>query len=354
MISGFMSLIHMGHFYCACLVVWISHQVWSEIIAMKKREDKEKNVNMRVIEWLSYVAVNLLVLPQIFFRRILIEHSFSENKYLLKLLLVENHLFIAMVLFIVTFLVFVLSLRKGYVRYYFSRLAWIMFANIFGPALTLLQVFMIYKGLYWLLFPFMAVIINDIFAYLFGFFLGRTPLIQLSPKKTWEGFVGGIIGTFLWSIFSTLVLTKSSLMICPQPKLTLALFENLDCEPHYVFMPTEYIFQLPIIGATSFFLQPVIFHSIIIGVFASIVAPFGGFFASGVKRAFNIKDFGDLIPGHGGVTDRFDCQIIMSGFLFIYANQIMFRSQYTIEKALDYVSLMDLEEKGELLAFLHN
>ena len=44
-------------------------------------------------------------------------------------------------------------------------------------------------------------------------------------------------------------------------------------------------------------------------VFASLMAPFGGFFASGFKRAFNIKDFGSSIPGHGGMTDRMDCQV---------------------------------------------
>ena len=44
-------------------------------------------------------------------------------------------------------------------------------------------------------------------------------------------------------------------------------------------------------------------------MFASIIAPFGGFFASGFKRGFKIKDFGDSIPGHGGMTDRMDCQV---------------------------------------------
>lgn len=52
--------------------------------------------------------------------------------------------------------------------------------------------------------------------------------------------------------------------------------------------------------------------------FASLIAPFGGFFASGLKRAFNIKDFGQSIPGHGGMTDRMDCQFLMGLFASIY------------------------------------
>lgn len=50
-------------------------------------------------------------------------------------------------------------------------------------------------------------------------------------------------------------------------------------------------------------------HAIVLAMFASIIAPFGGFFASGFKRSFKIKDFGDSIPGHGGMTDRMDCQV---------------------------------------------
>lgn len=46
-----------------------------------------------------------------------------------------------------------------------------------------------------------------------------------------------------------------------------------------------------------------------LSLFASVIAPFGGFFASGFKRGFKIKDFGDSIPGHGGMTDRMDCQV---------------------------------------------
>jgi hypothetical protein len=50
-------------------------------------------------------------------------------------------------------------------------------------------------------------------------------------------------------------------------------------------------------------------HALVMSFFASLISPFGGFFASGFKRAFKLKDFGDTIPGHGGLTDRFDCQV---------------------------------------------
>ncbi len=54
---------------------------------------------------------------------------------------------------------------------------------------------------------------------------------------------------------------------------------------------------------------PAQFHALVLSAFASLIAPFGGFFASGFKRGFKIKDFGDSIPGHGGMTDRMDCQV---------------------------------------------
>jgi phosphatidate cytidylyltransferase len=56
-------------------------------------------------------------------------------------------------------------------------------------------------------------------------------------------------------------------------------------------------------------IMPIQWHALALGLFASIIAPFGGFFASGFKRAFKFKDFGDSIPGHGGFTDRMDCQV---------------------------------------------
>jgi phosphatidate cytidylyltransferase len=65
-------------------------------------------------------------------------------------------------------------------------------------------------------------------------------------------------------------------------------------------------------SAPSISWAPFQIHALVMATFASLVAPFGGFFASGFKRAFNIKDFGHSIPGHGGMTDRMDCQYVFA------------------------------------------
>ena len=78
-------------------------------------------------------------------------------------------------------------------------------------------------------------------------------------------------------------------------------------------------------------------HALVMAAFASLVAPFGGFFASGFKRAFNIKDFGDSIPGHGGLTDRFDCQFIMGLFSHVYYTSLISEPRVSVEVLLQLV-----------------
>lgn len=53
------------------------------------------------------------------------------------------------------------------------------------------------QGLYWLIFPHLCIVVNDVFSYQVGSLIGRSKLIDLSPKKTWEGFIGGAIFTLV-------------------------------------------------------------------------------------------------------------------------------------------------------------
>ena len=178
--------------------------------------------------------------------------------------------------------------------------------------------------------PIMMVIINDVMAYMFGFFMGRTPLIKLSPKKTWEGFIGGGISTVFMSLGLAYIMCQYPYFVCPIEYSTELERMTMGCEPSAVFRPQEY--SLPQTVTTwrrilhmkeTVTFYPFFIHCFFMSLFASIIGPFGGFFASGFKRAFKIKDFGDIIPGHGGIMDRFDCQFLMATFVNVYIHSFI-------------------------------
>lgn len=196
----------------------------------------------------------------------------------------------------------------------------------------------ILEGLIWFFVPASLVICNDVFAYIWGITLGRTPLIKLSPKKTVEGFVGAFWSTLIFSVVWGTYFMRFNYMICPVHDLGVSVWSNVQCVPNPVFIAKEWeiwaplrVFLSQLVRATSnaeFFVPgltchlqlgravtvipyvPYQLHLLVFAIFASLVAPFGGFFASGFKRAFDIKDFGHSIPGHGGMTDRMDCQYV--------------------------------------------
>lgn len=105
-------------------------------------------------------------------------------------------------------------------------------------------------------------------------------------------------------------------LICPAREFGVSAWTATSCQPNPVFVWREWqlwaplqVALAPILGPkTTGWYAPYQFHLVVMSCFASLVAPFGGFFASGFKRAFDIKDFGHSIPGHGGMTDRMDCQ----------------------------------------------
>ncbi|KAF1741208.1 hypothetical protein MXB_4102 [Myxobolus squamalis] len=182
---------------------------------------------------------------------------------------------------------------------------------------------------------------NDTFAYIVGITIGRTPLIKLSPKKTWEGFIGGGIITYIGSL-------------CFNPGCHTF---NITCKLPY-FMESR-VYQFPAIATlilperiSSLQYYPIYFHVLAISTFCSLLAPFGGFFASGFKRAFKIKDFGKAFPGHGGMLDRMDCQILLTIFVYVYTNTfVRFDKQ---QKIFNQILKLSPERQFELYEMLKN
>jgi len=162
--------------------------------------------------------------------------------------------------------------------------------------------------------PTCLVAVNDIFAYITGKLFGRTRLIELSPNKTLEGFIGGGICTVIAAFIVGKLFTYTTFfqhMICPQNTLDFRPYPTVSCEPPMLFV--QRMMRIPYLSVYfgKFYLSEFQIHCMILALFSSLIAPFGGFFASGLKRALKIKDFSMLIPGHGGILDRFDCQVIV-------------------------------------------
>jgi phosphatidate cytidylyltransferase len=101
---------------------------------------------------------------------------------------------------VIGFVFFVANLKKGHYRFQFSQFAWTHMTLLLVVCQSHFIINNIFEGLIWFFLPCSLVIANDIWAYIFGFFWGKTPLIKLSPKKTVEGFVGGWIMTIFFGI----------------------------------------------------------------------------------------------------------------------------------------------------------
>lgn len=112
--------------------------------------------------------------------------------------------------------------------------------------------------------------INDTMAYIVGSLIGKTPFSSISPKKTWEGTIGGAI-------------------LC-----------------------------VVVIALLAWWMHLPVIHWIMIAAIAAIAGTAGDLLESKIKRMAGVKDSGTIMPGHGGFLDRFDSLLIAIPFVWLY------------------------------------
>jgi len=151
-----------------------------------------------------------------------------------------------------------------------AALAWLYCGVLPASAVAIRQRF----GWEWVILAFVVTWANDILAYFSGRFLGRHKLMErISPKKTWEGFAGGALGS-----------TLGALVV------------------KWLFLP-----EVPALGCLA------------VGAGAAVLGPLGDLAESMLKRAAGVKDSGRIMPGHGGLLDRIDALLFVLPWIYATA-----------------------------------
>ena len=174
------------------------------------------------------------------------------------------------VLAFVALLYMELLLSKGKLPYAYVAISFA--AGILIPYLftAIVRIFATEKGIYLIFIPFVLAMVSDTGAYFAGRFFGKHKLAPVvSPNKTVEGVIGGVAATIL-----------AMVIYCLTMQLSFGFAAN-------------YLYAL------------------IYGLVGSLAAVFGDLCFSVIKRQTDIKDYGDLIPGHGGILDRFDSMMVV-------------------------------------------
>ncbi|KAF8893783.1 cytidylyltransferase family-domain-containing protein [Infundibulicybe gibba] len=386
MIGGFIGLLLLGHAYMILLVMLCQTLVYREVTALfslRSTSPGSSNIEpqngkdpwSKTLNWYFFAVTNYFLYGEsiIYY----FKHVVFADAQLLPF--ATNHRIISFTLYTIGFMGFVMSLKKGYLKQQFGLFCWVHMSLLLIVVSSHFIVNNILEGLIWFWVPASLVICNDVFAYIFGISFGRTPLIALSPKKTVEGFVGAFWSTILFSLLWGTYFMRFNYMICPVHDLGVSAWSSIQCTPNPVFVWKSWQIWAPvatllstlvrpsfanlclrklngnIVGSHSDnnFLRPVPMPFIIHVMLCILVAPFGGFFASGFKRAFNIKDFGHSIPGHGGMTDRMDCQFLMGVFTYVYYSSLIREHHATVGSILQtIVSGLTVEQQLELIADL--
>ena len=135
-------------------------------------------------------------------------------------------------------------------------------------------------GAFWVWLIFISSWGSDTFAYFSGILLGKHKLApKLSPKKTIEGSIGGLVGAGVLGYLYTMIYTLYA----------------FDILRNYTWVVVTIV------------------------MIASVISQFGDLAASAIKRFFNQKDFGYILPGHGGILDRFDSLLLVAPIIYTAA-----------------------------------
>lgn len=189
-------------------------------------------------------------------------------------------LFIYLMLFAVSMLMY--FNKTNIVRSFFSALLVMLFAFSTGACVELINK---EKAAYYFVIAALCAWVTDTAALFVGKYFGSRKLAPvLSPNKTVEGALGGVIFCVLISVLYSLF--------------------------HTLFLNTD-VSKVPNFVAILF-----------VPLVASVIGIIGDLFFSAIKRYFNIKDYGNIMPGHGGVLDRFDSFIFTSSFIAIIVRYI--------------------------------
>ncbi|KAG8999980.1 hypothetical protein FRB95_011485 [Tulasnella sp. JGI-2019a] len=360
MIGGFLSCLAAGPVYMIILVLGIQTQVYREVTTLfgltskskdapVVKERKQRDPWSKTLNWYFFAITNYFLYGETMIHYF--KHVVHADVRFLPF--ATNHRLISFMLYIFGFVGFVASLKKPFLRQQFGLFGWVHMSLLIVVFSSHFIIDNILEGMIWFWVPASLVICNDCFAYIWGMSIGKTPLISLSPKKTVEGFVGAFFSTVLFSVLWSTMFMPFPYMTCPATELGINVFTAVQCEPISTFVWRSSTLPGPVQAFFSpFFTVPAIpwapfhLHALVMATFASLVAPFGGFFASGFKRAFDLKDFGHSIPGHGGLTDRMDCQFIMGMFAYVYYSSIVRTHEVTPTSVMQTIrSSLTMEEQ---------
>ena len=185
--------------------------------------------------------------------------------------------YISLLLFLLIVLVFCLMIFSNG-KYNLVDISVTLFGILYVPFLLSFVILTrnLENGYLYIWLIFIGGWVTDTFAYFTGVTLGRTKILpKVSPKKSLEGSIGGVVGC-------SAAITVFGLLLGD------------------------------ILGGVP------IYHFIILGVLCGIISQVGDWAASAIKRFVNIKDYGKVMPGHGGVLDRVDSILFVAPIVYFY------------------------------------